>query len=110
MSKILTFAATGLVGVVLGAGIGVAAAGQDSDPATTERSAIIESMDEMHASMRAEMPTELVEECDQMHATMAEHMSDGDHAAMMESMGSMMSGMGSDMSNNHTDHHPEKKD
>lgn len=103
MSKILTFAATGLAGLVLGAGIGVAAAGQEPNPETPERSSIT-SMDEVHAAMVDQMPAELAEQCDEMHAAMGEHMGDADHASMM---GSMTSGMGSDMPGYHSEHHPE---
>jgi hypothetical protein len=89
MSKILTLAATGFVGVVLGAGIGVAAAG-DGALMPIERPAMMQtapmgmgamdarSMDEMHATMRDQMPAEMAERCDEMHATMASQM--GRHA------------------------------
>ena len=88
MSKILTLTATGLAGVVLGAGIGIAAAG-DNPTTPTERPEVtapmdtasmdmssmdMGSMDEMHASMRDQMPAELAEQCDEMHAAMADHM------------------------------------
>lgn len=105
MSKILTLAATGLAGLVLGAGIGVASAGQGSDPAP-EPTVDVESMDQMHAAMRDQMPPELVEHCDEMHAAMGEHMNDVDHASTMGSMGSTMSGAGAGMFGNHAEHHP----
>ena len=54
MSKTLTLAATGLAGLVLGAGIGVASAGQD------------------------QMPAERAEQCDEMHAAMGGHMDAAD--------------------------------
>lgn len=102
MSKILTLAATGLAGLVLGAGIGVAAADQGNRPASPERVQDVSSMDEMHDAMRDQMPAELAEQCDQMHDAMA----DGDHASMMGSMGSMGSGMGAAMPDGHAEHHP----
>lgn len=109
MSKILTLAATGLAGLVLGAGVSVAAAGQGTDPRPAEPTFDVESMDEMHAAMRDQLPAELVEQHDQMHAAMG----DGDHASMMGSMGSTMGSMGSamggvgaDMFGNHAEHHP----
>ncbi len=105
MSKILTLAATGLAGLVLGAGIGVAAAGQGADPATPEPAVDVESMDEVHAAMRGQPPPQLVEQHDQMHAAMGEHMADGDHASMMGSMGSMTGGFGADMFGDHAEHH-----
>lgn len=101
MSKILTLAATGIAGLVLGAGIGVAAADQGSRPATPEPAQDVSSMDEMHDVMRDQMPAELVEQCDQMHDAMG----DGDHASMMGSMGSMMSGTGAGMPDGHAEHH-----
>ncbi|HSP02719.1 MAG TPA: hypothetical protein VLR27_04415 [Acidimicrobiales bacterium] len=90
MSKILTLTATGLAGLVLGAGIGVAAAGQDATPVAPERSAVT-SMDEMHAAMVDQMPAELAEQCDEMHAAMSGH--------MVGQMG--------DMPGSHRDHHPD---
>ena len=93
MSKTLTLAATSLAGLVLGAGIGVAAAGQDTTPTRPERATAVTSMDEVHATMVDQMPAELVEQHDEMHAT----------------MGSMMNGMGVDMPGNHSAHHPETK-
>ena len=100
MSKILTLAATGLAGIVLGAGIGVAAAGEAPSP-PRERSGLtaametcsmdmgsmmgsidmgsmdMGSMDEMHASMRDQMPAEVAEQCDDMHAAMTDRMGGG---------------------------------
>lgn len=58
MSKILTLAATGVAGLALGAGIGVAAAGQGTDPAPPAPTFDIASMDEMHATMRDQLPPE----------------------------------------------------
>lgn len=102
MSKILTLAATGVAGLVLGAGIGVAAADQGNRPAAPEPADDVSSMDEMHDAMRDQMPAELVEECDQMHDAMG----DGDHASMMGSMGSTMSDMQGGMPDGHAEHHP----
>lgn len=101
MSKILTLAATGFAGLVLGAGVGVAAAGQDSTPPAAERAADVSSMEEMHALMVDQMPAELAEQCDQMHTTMG-HV---DHGSMMGGMGSMTGGMG-DLPAQHDLHHP----
>jgi hypothetical protein len=101
MSKILTLTATGFVGVVLGAGIGVAAAG-DGTPVPFERPAMMEtapmgmggmdarSMDEMHATMRDQMPAELAERCDEMHAATPSQMTDG-------------------MRTRHAQHHPDRE-
>lgn len=90
MSKTLTLAATGLAGLVLGAGIGVAAAGGGQDSSSSaDRVEAVTSMDEMHAAMVDTMPAELAEQCNEMHATMG----DGDHASMMKTMGSTMDGM-----------------
>lgn len=114
MSKTLTLAATGLAGLVLGAGIGVAAAaGQDNTPPAPERVDAVTSMDDMHAAMVETMPAELVEQCNEMHAAMADHMGDGDHASMMESMGSMMDGMDAttgQMPADHDAHHPDTEE
>lgn len=98
-NTILTLAATGLAGLVLGAGVGVASA-QDTGGGRTpvEDPA---SMDELHDAMRDQMPAELVAECDAMHATMVDHTG----AMDLGSMGSMM-GDG-DWSTRHAQHHPE---
>ncbi len=78
MSKILTLTATGLAGVVLGAGMGIAAAGDPPSPRQERPAATapmdmgsmdmgsmdMGSMDEMHASMRDQMPAGMVEQCD----------------------------------------------
>ena len=85
MPKLLTLAATGLVGLVLGAGIGVAAADQDGPTRMSEQ-----------------MPAELAEKCDEMHADMGSMMGS---MGSMESMSSMMGGMGAGMSD-HEAHHP----
>ena len=120
MSKILTLSATGLAGLVLGAGIGVAAAsGGQTDrpverpPAETEGPAPIMdmstmdpgsmtrgSMEEMHAEMRDVMPAEMLEQCDEMHSQMGQHMSSGDGAGPM--------GGGDPAA--HAEHHPVTKD
>lgn len=90
MSKILTLTATGLAGVVLGAGIGIAAAGDTPAP-PTDRPVVTDlmdmgsmdmrSMDEMHASMRDQMPAGMAEQHDEMHAAMVDHMGDGNRPA-----------------------------
>ena len=117
MSKILTLAATGLAGLVLGAGIGVAAAGQDNTPPGPERVDAVTSMDDMHAAMVETMPAELAEQCNEMHAAMADDMGDSDHASM-ESMSSMMDGSmmdGTDATTgqtpaDHDAHHPNTEE
>jgi hypothetical protein len=110
MSKTLTLAATSLAGLVLGAGIGVAAAGQGTTPDRPERPVAVESMDEMHDSMVEAMPAELAEQHDEMHGAMAGLMGDVDHAAMMGSMGSAMGGMAAgEMPADHDVHHPGRK-
>ena len=96
MPKLLTLAATGLVGLVLGAGIGVAAADQDGPTRMPAPFSDMSSMDEMHATMSEQMPAELAEQCDEMHADMG---------STMGSMSSMMGGMGAGMSD-HEAHHP----
>lgn len=118
MSKTLTLAATGLAGLVLGAGIGVAAAGQDGTSPARDRVETVTSMDEMHAAMVETMPAELAEQCNEMHAAMADHMGDSDHASMMESMSSMMDGSmmdGTDATTgqtpaDHDAHHPNTEE
>ena len=105
MSKTLTLAATGMVGLVLGAGIGAAAAGQTDTPATPERSEPVTAMDDMHAAMVDDMPAELAEQCDQMHADMDEHMGDADHASMMGDTGT--SGAAP---TDHDAHHPDTEE
>lgn len=74
MSKILTLAATGVVGLVLGAGIGAAAADQDGSPPASEQETVPWSMEDMHATMVEQMPAEVREQCDAMHASMGERM------------------------------------
>lgn len=76
MSKTLTLAATSLAGLVLGASIGIAAAGQDSTPPAPERVEAVASMDDMHAAMVETMPAELAEQCNEMYAVMAEHIAE----------------------------------
>lgn len=113
MSKTLTLAATGLAGLVLGAGIGMAAAGQDSTTQSPDRVDAVSSMDDMHAAMAEAMPAELAEQCNEMHAAMADHMGDGDHASMMESMDSVMDGMdvtGGELPADHDEHHPDTEE
>jgi hypothetical protein len=110
MSKILTLTATGLAGVVLGAGIGIAAG--DTPPSPTDRPAVtapmdmgsmdmgsmdMGSMDEMHASMRDQMPADMVEQHDEMHAAMADHMGDGNRPAGVSP-------------EQHAQHHPDEQE
>ena len=102
MSKLLTFAATGFAGLVLGAGIGAAAADQDGSPRMPAPYGDVSSMDEMHATMADQMPAELAEQCDEMHASMGSMM---DGMGSMGSMGSMTNRMGAGMSD-HEAHHP----
>lgn len=94
--KLLTLAATGLAGLVLGAGIGVAAA---DDPGSGSRVVPPEAMDEMHDAMRDQLPPELRAQHDEMHASMAGSMGSMDWG----SMGSMMGG---DRAARHAEHHP----
>ena len=109
MSKILTLTATGLAGVVLGAGIGIAAA-DDTPPA--ERPGVtapmdmgsvdmgsmdMGSMDEMHSAMRDQMPAELAEQCDEQLASMADGMGGG---ARPEGMSPQ----------EHAQHHPDQQE
>tara|TARA_R100000306_G_scaffold7033_1_gene9374 strand:- start:218 stop:556 length:339 start_codon:yes stop_codon:yes gene_type:complete len=111
MSKILTLTATGLAGVVLGTGIGIAAAGDTPAP-PTDRPVVtapmdmgamdmgamdMSSMDEMHASMRDQMPAEMVEQHDEMHAAMVDHMGDGNRP----------SGVSPE---EHAEHHPDEQE
>jgi hypothetical protein len=114
MSKILTLAATGLAGVVLGAGIGIAAA-DDTPKTPTERPAVtaptdmgsmdsmdmgsmdsmdMGSMEEMHASMRDQMPAEMVQQCDDMHAAMGDHVGTRPEGVSPEE---------------HAEHHPDEQ-
>lgn len=110
-TKLLTLAATGLAGVTIGLGVGVAAAQPDDDLSTTT-SADIGSMDEMHAAMRDQMPPELAEQCDEMHAAMPDDMAAMEPGRMMgrmmDGMGDMMGGrgvMGGSMPADHDAHH-----
>jgi hypothetical protein len=89
--KLLTAAATGIVGLVLGAGIGMAAAGDDPGPAPAGAA----SHDAVHAAMRADMPEDLAARCDEVHAAMPDGMGSMDPGAI----GSMMGAGG------HASHH-----
>ena len=84
--KLVITVLTGAVTVVLGTGIGIAAAqdggGTVTPPFGPAGGRGFESMDEMHAAMRDEMPPDVAAACDEMHATMG------------DSMGSMMGGGG----------------
>ncbi len=106
MSRTLFAIAAGLTGLVFGAGIGMAA-GDDpvvtATPPPPVTAGAFESMDEMHAAMRSQMPDDLAAQCDAIHASMPEDL----RAAAPGSMGSMM-GDGSSfgwMGSQHTAHH-----
>lgn len=101
-TKILTLAVAALAGLTLGAGIGVAVA-QTDDGASTGPVDTFESMDEMHAAMRDQMPADLAEECDALHASMSDDMRGLDP----DDMGSMMDGStrGGWMAGRHAEHH-----
>lgn len=100
-TKLLTLAATGVAALALGTGIGSAAAQSDGRDATrppvTAPSTELDSMDEMHAAMRDQMPAELAAQCDEMHASMPDEMRSMEPGAM----GSMMAGSGGQ----HVQHH-----
>ena len=98
-TKFLTFAATGLFGLTVG--FGVAAAQNDDAPESDP----VESMDEMHAAMRDQMPSELAEQCDEMHSAMGESMGSMD-AEHMGSMGAMRSGP---TGSQHAEHHAQEQ-
>lgn len=107
-NKLRTLAATGIAGAVLGAGIGMAAAGDEPDagPPATAPSGAYESMDAMHAAMRDQMPEDLAAQCDAMHAAMPESM----RSASPRSMGWTGSMMGDgwspeQMTSQHEAHH-----
>lgn len=70
--QLLTLAATGVAGITLGLGVGVAAAQGDpaGDPTPPATAAEVETMDDMHERMRDQMPAELAEACDDMHESM----------------------------------------
>lgn len=97
--RFATFALTGLIGLTLGAGIGVAAAqtGYDPPPPPEVIKAMPEAaqMDAMHDAMVEQMPPALVEQCDEMHQTMGGVMGRG----QMESM------MGGPAGDQHRSHH-----
>jgi hypothetical protein len=92
-------ALTGLVGLALGAGIGVAAAqaGTDSPPRAEATATMPDGtqMDAMHDAMREHMPGALAEHCDEMHGSMGGVIEPGQ-------MNSMMSGFTGDQ---HRSHH-----
>lgn len=75
-TKLLTLAAA-VAGLALGAGVGVAAAqdgGNDARPSVTTAAAELDSMDQLHAVMRDQLPAELTAQCDEMHAAMPDDM------------------------------------
>ena len=86
-TKLLTLAATGVAGITLGLGVGVAASQADPADDRTPPAADVGSMDEMHQSMRDQMPAEYAAACDEMHASMP-----GDMASMPGDMPSDMPG------------------
>jgi len=106
MSTILTLTATGLAGVVLGAGIGIATADapdphRDRPAATAPAdmgSMDMGSMDEMHRAMRDLVPAEMAEQHDQMHAAMGDRM--GDTMARPEGVSP----------EEHAEHHPDEQE
>jgi len=101
MSKILTLAATGIAGVVLGAGIGVAAGDTASVPVERPDAPAapgddpsmdmgdmemggmemggmdMGDMDAMHAAMRDQMPADVAERCDEAHEVMVDDVGSG---------------------------------
>lgn len=104
-NKFLTLVATGIAGLVLGAGIGVAAAGDGSDstPPTTSTPRSSASMDEMHGAMRDQMPDDLAAQCDEMHASMPAGMRSMSPESMDSMMGEGMRGTG--IPDQHAQHH-----
>lgn len=104
-TKLLTFAATGLAGITLGLGVGVAAAQQGGDDSSTSTSGNVASMDEMHDAMRDQMPADLADECDAMHDAMPAEMAAMDPDQMMRGMGQMMGGADMTGAVGHAGHH-----
>ena len=97
-TKLLTLAATGVAGITLGLGVGVAAGQADpGDDLTPPAVADAGSMDEMHEMMRGQMPAEFVAACDEMHASMPADM------ASMET--GHMNGAGGMSNGQHQAHH-----
>jgi len=93
-SRLLVAVVAGVVGLALGAGIGVASArtGVESprapvSDAVVEDSAPPFSMDDMHNEMHDEMPQGFRAVCDEMHADMADHGGPSDSAGMGSMMG-----------------------
>ena len=99
--RVCPIAATGLAGLTLGLGVGVAAAQPDTDDSPTTTPADVGSMDEMHAAMRDQMPPELAARCDEMHASMPADMAAMDPGQMMGGAGVMDESMPA----GHTAHH-----
>ena len=105
-TKLLTLAVSGIAVLALGAGVGVAAAqgdGSDTLPPVTAPAGEYDSMDEMHAAMRDQMPAEFAAACDEMHAAMPEGMRSMDPGSMGGFMGTGMSG--GFMTGQHGQHH-----
>ncbi|HLF40071.1 MAG TPA: hypothetical protein VI854_01225 [Acidimicrobiia bacterium] len=88
-TKLLTTLAAVSVGLVLGAGVGIAA-GEPGGTSDARRA----GMESMHTQMRDAMPADLREACDTMHAAMGDQMGGA---------GSMMGGGG--MPGGHEAHH-----
>ncbi|HSP27289.1 MAG TPA: hypothetical protein VLN74_01985 [Ilumatobacteraceae bacterium] len=100
-TKLLTLAATGVAGITLGLGVGVAASQADpADGRTPPAVADVGSMDEMHESMRDQMPDEYAAACDEMHASMP-----ADMGSMPGDMPGAMNGAGGMSSGQHQAHH-----
>jgi hypothetical protein len=68
MKRPVALVLSGLIGLVLGAGIGVAAA---QAPTSADGASERAEMSLMHEEMRDQMPSWLADECDEMHAGMA---------------------------------------
>lgn len=103
-TKLLTLAATGVAGITLGLGVGVAAAqGGPGDDRTPPAVADLGSMDAMHEMMRDHMPAELADACDEMHASMPDDMASM-HNGHMNGVGGM-NGAGGMANGQHQAHH-----
>lgn len=109
-TKLLALAATGVAGLALGAGVGVAAAQSDgrdtARPPVTTPATELDSMDEMHAAMRDQIPAELAAQCEEMHASMPAEMRSMEPGVMGSMMGGMGDSMGAgSMAARHAQHH-----
>lgn len=119
-TKPLITVVAALGGLVLGAGIGAAAAQSPASVAQTpsapevsvpppemhqgemHREDMHRGMDEMHEAMRSHLPAELADECDEMHASM------GAMHAEHRGMGGVMHG--GDDAAHHETHHRQPTD